>query len=76
MLIEQRYIKTGESEPPPPAFDPALSQPPMPAAWPGAADTTAPAEPVDVGLPPPEPADPAKPTAKIYELPRRGRDRN
>jgi O-antigen ligase len=76
MLIEQRYIKTGDSEPPPPAFDPALSQPPMPAAWPGAADTTAPAEPVDVGLPPPEPADPAKPTAKIYELPRRGRDRN
>ncbi|HYC63355.1 MAG TPA: O-antigen ligase family protein, partial [Reyranellaceae bacterium] len=71
-LIEQRYIRTGDSAPPQPAFDPSLSQPPMPTAWPGAADTTTSAEPVDSGLPPP---DPEKPSATIYELPRRGRDR-
>lgn len=74
VLIEQRYIRTGDSEPPRPAFDPALSQPPTPTAWPGASDTTAQAEPVDSGLDAPA-ADPAKPSATIYELPRRGRDR-
>lgn len=70
-LVEQQYVRTGEPEPPAPAFDPAQGQPPTPAAWPGA-DTTASAEPADIGLPP---ADPAKPSATIYDLPRRGRDR-
>jgi O-antigen ligase len=74
VLVEQDYIRTSDPPPPPqPAFDPTLSQPPTPSAWPGA-DTVVPAEPDDVGLPPPPEDDPAKPSAKIYELPRnRGR---
>ncbi len=66
-LIEHTYVRTGGEPPPPaPAFDPSLSQPPMPTNWPGA-DTAQPTEPADSGLPAP---DPEKPTAKIYELPR------
>jgi O-antigen ligase len=71
MLVEQQYVRTGEA-PPAPAFDPSLSQPPTPAAWPGA-DTAAPSEPIDDGGLPP--ADPDKPSATIHELPRRSRDR-
>jgi O-antigen ligase len=73
VLVEQQYVRTGEP-PPAPVFDPSLSQPPTPAAWPGA-DTAAPtpAEPIDDGGLPP--TDPDKPLATIHELPRRGRDR-
>ena len=71
MLIEQQYVRTGEETPPVPAFDPSLSQPPTPAAWPGADPATRPAEPNDDGGLPP--ADSDKPSATIHELPRRGR---
>ena len=71
VLVEQSaYIRTGVEEPEPrPAFDPSLSQPPMPTAWPGAADSIAPSAPDDVGLPDSGP-EPKTPGAKIYELPR------
>ncbi len=76
VLIEQSaYIRTGvEALPPPPAFDPSLSQPPMPEAWPGAAAVPPPPEPEEDSLP--EPVDPSKPSAKIYELPRNRGNRN
>ncbi len=75
VLIEQSaYIRTGAEAPPPPAFDPSLSQPPTPEAWPGAAAAPPPPEPEDDTLP--EPVDPSKPSAKIYELPRNRGNRN